>query len=84
MKVLLDADPDALTVTSSEALDHLRQMLGGSAQALMRDIPIFLPHARIAEQAMQQGWQHVQLTGAGDDGLLSALIAWANQRTERK
>ena len=77
---LLDASPDAITVTSSEALDHLWQMLGGKACVALRDTPIFLPHARIAELAKQQGWQQVQLTGSGDDGLLSALIAWASKR----
>ncbi|MDO8812893.1 MAG: uroporphyrinogen-III synthase [Gallionella sp.] len=78
--VLLDAAPDALTVTSSEALDYLWQMLGDKACVVLRDTPIFLPHARIAELAKQQGWQQVQLTGSGDDGLLSALIAWASKR----
>ena len=77
---LLDASPDALTVTSSEALDHLWQMLDDKACVALRDTPIFLPHARIAELAKQQGWQQVQLTGSGDDGLLSALIAWASKR----
>ncbi|OFZ66822.1 MAG: uroporphyrinogen III synthase [Betaproteobacteria bacterium RBG_16_56_24] len=81
VQALLDARPDAITVTSSEALGSLRQMLGDSARTLLRDMPVFVPHARIAELAGQQGWKRVQLTGAGDDGLLSALIAWAVQKT---
>ena len=76
-RALLDAKPDAITVTSSEALGHLWQMLDRNAKVAMRDTPLFVPNARIATLAQQQGWQHVQLTGTGDDGLLSALMAWA-------
>lgn len=79
---LLNDAPDAITVTSSEALDHLWQMLNGNAQAVLRDMPLFVPHKRIAELAHQQGWRQVLLTGAGDDGLLSGLITWAKQRIE--
>ncbi len=86
--VLLNAKPDAITVTSSEALGYLWQILGqmldDRARAMLRSTPIFVPHQRIAELALQQGWQHVQLTGSGDDGLLSALQEWAEQKTARK
>lgn len=81
VQVLLDAKPDAITVSSSEALGCLWQMLEGSTQAVLRDTPLFVPHARIAELANRQGWKNVRLTAAGDDGLLSALIAWAVQKT---
>jgi len=76
----LTAAPNAITVTSSEALGYLWQMLDEQARAALRDTPLFVPHARIAELAHQQGWQQVQLTGAGDDGLFSALIAWAEKK----
>jgi uroporphyrinogen-III synthase len=72
----LDAKPDAISVTSSEAMGYLWEMLGEKARLALRDTPIFLPHPRIADLAKQQGWQQVQLTGSGDDGLLSALKAW--------
>ena len=89
---LLAAVPDAITVTSSEALGYLWQMLNacpepsrsGSARAALRDTPLFVPHARIAELAREQGWLQVQLTASGDDGLLSALITWAGQRAKEK
>jgi uroporphyrinogen-III synthase len=80
--VLLSTLPDAITVTSSEALGYLWQMLNGSARAVLRDTPLFVPHARIAELAREQGWLQVQLTASGDDGLLSTLITWAHQKTE--
>lgn len=75
---LLAAAPDAITVTSSEALGYLGQMLDG--HSALRDMPLFVPHARIADLAHAQGWRHVQLTGSGDDGLLSALVAWAEMK----
>jgi uroporphyrinogen-III synthase len=76
----LDAKPDAINVTSSEALGYLWQMLDENARKTLRNTPLFVPHARIAELAIQQGWQKVQLTASGDDGLLSALIACASER----
>lgn len=79
---LLNDAPDAITVTSSEALDHLWRMLNGDARAMLHDTPLFVPHARIAGLAHQQGWRQVLLTGAGDDGLLSGLLAWAVQMTD--
>jgi uroporphyrinogen-III synthase len=78
---LVSAAPDAITVTSSEALGYLWQMLDDGAQAVLRDTPLFVPHQRIAELARQQGWHQVMLAGSGDDGLLAALAAWAHQRT---
>src|SRR5574340_1593254 len=79
---LLEAAPDALTLTSSEALEHLWQMLDDARRGRICGLPLFVPHRRIAELARRQGWRQVLLTGAGDDGLLSALIAWAGQKTE--
>ena len=71
-------------MTSSEALDHLGLMLDDKARAALRDRPLFVPHRRIAELAHLQGWRQVLLTGAGDDGLVSGLVAWAKQRTENR
>lgn len=73
---LLNAQPDAIIVTSSEALGYLWQML----DAQLCDTPLFVPHPRIAELARRQGWMHVHLTDAGDEGLLSALLDWASQK----
>lgn len=77
---LLAARPDALTVTSSEALEHLWNMLSDPDRAGFAAIPLFVPHARIAAAAQLQGWQNVMLSPPGDDGLLSALVAWGTQR----
>jgi uroporphyrinogen-III synthase len=80
MAALLRSAPDALTVTSSEALEYLWQSAVESQRDALRDMPLFAPHARIAELAQRQGWLRVIQTGAGDDGLLDGLIAWARKQ----
>ncbi len=75
---LLLAMPDALTVTSSEALGYLWDMLDEPAKSALADTPLFVPHPRIAALAQTQGWTQVHLTGAGDEGLLLALKDWAS------
>lgn len=77
---LLADPPDVLTVTSSEALDHLWQQLGDEGQTALAAMPLLLPHPRIAERARQQGWHQVLTCAGGDDGLLAGLIAWAKTR----
>lgn len=75
---LLAAAPDAVTVTSSEALGHLWEMLEEPARARLAAAALFVPHARIAELARQQGWRHVVVAESGDDGMTAALVAWAH------
>ncbi|MEO8343253.1 MAG: uroporphyrinogen-III synthase, partial [Gallionella sp.] len=82
--VLLTAAPDAITVTSSEALRYLWQMLDNNARAALCNTPLFVPHARIAELALQQGWQQVQVTASGDEGMVFALIEWAHRKAGKK
>ena len=77
---MLAAAPSAISVTSSEALSHLWELLGEPDRTWLADLPLFVPHERIATAARQQGWQHVTVTGSGDDGLMSGLIAWANTK----
>ncbi len=75
----LAAQPDAIAVTSSEALTHLWQELGETAATLARTATLFVAHPRIAEIAQAQGWQQVVITAAGDDGMCEGLVAWAAQ-----
>jgi uroporphyrinogen-III synthase len=77
---LIAAHPHAITVTSSEALAYLWGMLDGAGRAQLALVPLFAPHARIAEAARQLGWPVVVQTQAGDDGLLEGLVAWATNR----
>jgi len=76
---LLKVGPHALNVTSSEALGNLWQSLTETDRARFASMPLFVPHARIAELARQQGWKNIVQTEAGDDGLLAALVAWGKQ-----
>lgn len=82
--ILLAEAPGAISVTSSEALGHLWQMLDNKAQQALRHTPLFVPHQRIAELARRQGWLHVELTGSGDEGLLAALKEWASHADKRE
>ncbi|MDP2762432.1 MAG: uroporphyrinogen-III synthase [Sideroxyarcus sp.] len=79
---LLAAEPEAITLTSSEALAHLDAALGASAAALKTTVPLFVPHPRIAAAAGALGWQRVLPTASGDDGLCAGLVAWAAQLTK--
>jgi uroporphyrinogen-III synthase len=78
---LLAARPDAIIVTSSEAMEHLSRMLDGSDRDALRSMVLFVPHARIAGLARDLGWPQVNVTAPGDEGLFSALTAWASQNT---
>ena len=82
--MLLAANPDAITVTSSEALGYLWDMLDNVAKKRLAAVPLFVPHARIAEAAHKLGWSEVVLTDEGDDGLISGLIAWAKKNASNR
>jgi uroporphyrinogen-III synthase len=69
---------NVLTVSSSEALLHLRELLANRPDWLAA--PLFVPHNRIAALATQLGWENVRLTAAGDTGLLSGLMDWHRLR----
>lgn len=66
---------DALLLTSSEGVGNLAEMVGGLGMALLRDIPVFAPHPRIVEHARAAGFHNVFETGAGEDGMLQALVS---------
>jgi uroporphyrinogen-III synthase len=65
---------DAITITSSEGLRNLFEMVGKLGQAWLRKTPLFVPHQRIAVQASMLGLSVIHSTGAGDDGLIAGLI----------
>lgn len=65
--------PDALTISSSEALRNLVAMLDTETLDALRKLPVFVPHPRIAEVATELGWQAVILSRATDAGIIEAL-----------
>ena len=66
---------DALLLTSSEGVDNLVAMVGTAGMALLAAVPVFAPHPRIAGRARIAGFQSVVDAGAGDDGMLQALLS---------
>ena len=64
---------DALTVSSSEGLRNLWAMLSDEARCRVQRLPLFVPHARIAEQAEAFGMQRIVLTEPADAGIIEGL-----------
>jgi uroporphyrinogen-III synthase len=70
---------DAVTVSSSEGLRNLYDMLGKLGQAWLKRTPLLAPHARIAENARTLGCERVIETGPADEGLCVGLVAFLGQ-----
>ncbi|ATE62432.1 uroporphyrinogen-III synthase [Thauera sinica] len=66
---------DALLLTSSEGVDNLVAMVGAEGMAVLNAVPVFAPHPRIAARARDAGFHAVIETGAGDGGMLRALLS---------
>ncbi len=66
----------AITVTSSEGLHNLFDLVGKLGQSWFRKTPLFVPHPRIEQTARELGLVNVMLTGQGDDGLTQGLTQW--------
>ncbi|MEN9478617.1 MAG: hypothetical protein RLZZ298_12 [Pseudomonadota bacterium] len=71
---------DALTVSSSEGLHYLLDLLDAEGRQFLQKTPLFVPHARIAETARELGLNNCILTEAADAGILAGLRAynWAS------
>jgi len=67
---------DALTVSSSEGLRYLVDLLDAEGRAHLQKTPVFVPHARIAENARALGLSNIILTAAADAGILAGLGAY--------
>jgi uroporphyrinogen-III synthase len=67
---------DALTVSSSEGLRYLLDLLDAEGHAFLASTPVFVPHARIAENARALGLSNIILTDAADAGILAGLRAY--------
>ncbi len=67
---------DAITVSSSEGLRYLVDMLDDEGRRRLAETPVFVPHARIAENAAALGLRSVVLTGPADDGIRAGLCTY--------
>jgi uroporphyrinogen-III synthase len=74
----------AITITSSEGLRNLCDMVGETGGAWLKKTPLFVSHVRIAQVAGNLGFAHVILTTAGDDGLLEGLLNYFRPETTRE
>jgi uroporphyrinogen-III synthase len=66
----------ALTITSSESVRNLQALAGADCLTQLHRLPLFVPHARIAEQAVEQGFLRVIETAPMDAGLMTGLIEY--------
>jgi uroporphyrinogen-III synthase len=66
----------AITAFSSETLDNLLALLAPDGQCDARVLPVFVPHARIAQHARSLNFTQVIATGPGEDGLLNGLVEY--------
>jgi uroporphyrinogen-III synthase len=66
----------ALTVSSSEGLRYLVDLLDAEGREFLQKTPVFVPHARIAENARALGLSNIILTDAADAGILAGLRAY--------
>lgn len=75
---------DALTISSSEGLRNLLNLLDADDRERLRTLPLFVPHQRIAEVAAEMGLRRIFLTRPADAGIIEALCAhdWAGQESK--
>jgi len=76
LKLWGDGRLDGVTVTSSEGLHNLVDMVGKLGQTWLKKTPLFVPHQRIAGLARALGCHEVILTGPGDEGLVAGLLEY--------
>ena len=67
---------DAITITSSEGLENLWDMLDEPTRAKFARTATFVPHQRIAEKARALSLANVVVTAPTDAGLLASLVEY--------
>ncbi len=73
---------DAITLTSSESLRNLLEIVGAAGVDGLKRTPLFVSHRRIADEVRRLGFVKVVTTEAGDEGLLAGLIAYFGAERE--
>jgi uroporphyrinogen-III synthase len=68
-----EGEIDAITVSSSQGLANLIEMLDG---AFLRARPLFVPHPRVAGSARERAVREVVVAGPSDEQVLEALVAY--------
>ncbi len=67
---------DAVTLSSGEGLASLLAMLGAGNPGRLAGTALFVPHARVADEAARQGLERVIVAGPGDAETAAALVAY--------
>ena len=67
---------NAVTVTSTEGLRNLYDMLGKLGRQWLKTTPVFVPHERILEVTRELGLEQGVATPSGDEGLVQGMIEW--------
>ncbi len=67
---------DAVTVSSTEGLANFLGMLEEGAARKMTGVPLFVPHPRVAEEAVRRGLGRAIVAGPRDAEMVAALVAY--------
>jgi uroporphyrinogen-III synthase len=67
---------DAVTITSSEGLANLWEILDAEGRRYFGGTPTFVPHARIGDRARALGLGKVIITPPADAGLIATLLEY--------
>ena len=63
-------------MSSSEGLRYLVDLLDAEGRSYLQKTPVFVPHARIADNARALGLSNIILTDAADAGMVAGLRAY--------
>jgi uroporphyrinogen-III synthase len=80
LRMVASGGLDGATITSSEGLRNLCEMVGDGEKVWFKKVPLFVSHKRIAHTAKTLGFTHVILTAPGDDGLLEGMSNYFRSR----
>lgn len=70
------AGVDAVTLSSAEGLESFLHMLGADGSRRLAQIPLFVPHPRVAAAAARRGLARVVVAGPRDAEMAAALVAY--------
>ena len=66
----------AVTVSSSEGLRNLADLLGAAGRQWLCSTPLFVPHDRVLRNATQLGVREVRVAGSSDAEVVDSLVAY--------
>jgi len=67
---------DAISISSGESLANFVRLAGGEGLRLLEKTPLFVPHARVGEQAAALGLTRYVVAGPSDAEVVGALVAY--------